>query len=501
MKVVKAHEMGRIEKMAYAEGALEEQFMDQAGASVASGVQQFLARAHLHPRILLLCGPGNNAGDAYVAGRILREGGFVVKAFALAPHDQCSTLCQKKSAAFSQAGGHIEWIKQGDKIRFENYEMILDGILGTGFHGELSPFLREVIEEANQSKLPIVSIDIPSGVDGNSGAMGEVAIQAAETLFLGLPKSGCFLDNAWNHVGKFSVYGFGLEAKYIEEAEPDFILRDPLLPQIVRNRHKYQAGYVLGLGGSKGMAGAPLLASFAALRAGAGIVRLFHPEGMEAELAAAPFEVISQPFNEASFFQEVERASAVFIGPGIGKERRFVDLLARINKPCVIDADALNLLASHPTPFPEQTILTPHHGEMKRLLGIEKGLSSRELLERTQVYAEEQNVTILLKGAPTFIVHPGEKPHLCARGDPGMATAGSGDVLTGIVVALLAQTKEPLWAANLAAHLHAVAGELAAEELSSYSLVASDIIESLPAAFKYQSRNFVSPSSRSTLGV
>lgn len=495
MKIVKAKEMARIEQLAYASGASEESFMNQAGVGLAKLTVSLidpLQKAH----VTLLCGSGNNAGDAYVAGRLLHEAGYSVEALALAPFEKSSPLCQKQSQRFINVGGKIHYISASEDISFAESSLILDGILGTGFHGKIQDLFKAAIEKANASKLPIIAIDIPSGINGTTGEIAEAAIQAADTLFLGLPKVGCFSKEAWNYVGRVHVYDFGLGATFIDLAEEDYVLIDDLmikefLPKIQKNRHKYQAGYVVGIGGSSGMPGAPLLSSFAVLRAGAGIVRLLHPEGMESELGSLPLEVIRQGYAEGNanaILESVKRASAIFIGPGMGTSASALSILQKVlpelDKPCVIDAEALSLLAEHEIKFPSKTIMTPHHGEMKRLLHINEEISFLDLLEKSKAFANQKNITLVLKGAPTFILHPNCKPYVTSRGDPGMATAGSGDVLTGIIAAFLAQTQDPLKAAILGVQLHAIAGEYAAQKWTSYCMVASDITEALPQAIK-----------------
>ena len=496
MKIIAAQEMSRIEKLAYQHGSSELSFMESAGAGVADAAQRLIMRLHLKPHITLLCGSGNNAGDAYVAGRILLQGGFDVQAMALSSFDRSSPLCQLQSRAFQDAGGKIIYIQEVAPKLFDSAGLLIDGILGTGFHGEVKGLLKQVIEAANASECPILSIDIPSGIDGTTGAVGGVAIRATETLFLGLPKKGCFSQDVWGNVGTVRVHNFGLGQEYLDAADAAYLLIDDcimhqMLPKIHRTRHKYQAGYVVGLGGSVGMPGAPIMASFAALRAGAGIIRLLHPAGMESELAAAPFEIIRQGYQTrdvAAILSAMNRASAVFIGPGLGTSQAALSVLQgvlpHLEKPCVIDAEALTILAEHEIALPSQTILTPHHGEMKRLLRAPKDLPFKDLLIQSQSYANDKRVTLVLKGAPTFILHPESLPYVCARGDPGMATAGSGDVLTGIIAAFLAQTHDSLKSVLLGVQLHAIAGEYAAEQWSSYSMTATDIIAALPAVFK-----------------
>lgn len=493
IKVVTAKEMARIEKLAYADGFSEEAFMNKAGEGVAELVQRCIAQGHLKPHILLLCGSGNNAGDVYVAGAILREGGFHVHALSCAPYEKSSPLCQLQSRRFVKSGGIIEYIQKKEEIDFDEATILVDGLLGTGFHGKVEGLFHEMITLANASRLPIVAVDIPSGINGTTGERQGAAIKACDTLFLGLPKTGCFFDEAWNYVGRVHVFNFGLEAKYIADAKEDFFLINDdlikeLFPPIIRTRHKYQAGYVVGVGGAPGMPGAPIMSSFAALRAGAGIVRLLYPEGMESELAFAPYEVIRQAYQDAeTILEAMERASSLFIGPGLGTSPEAVKMLKKvlpaINKPCVIDAEALTILAHHPIKLPPKTILTPQAGEMNRLLGLEKTPPKAELVSRCQHFCEEKNVTLVLKGAPTFIFHPKQKPYISSRGDPGMATAGSGDVLTGVIAAFLAQVGDPLTASILGVYVHGVAGEHACKKWTSYCLAATDITAALPLAF------------------
>lgn len=501
MKVVTAKEMARIEKLAYQKGASEEEFMEAAGKEIAREIQHFIAQKHLKPHILIICGGGNNGGDGYVAARILHEGEFHVKAISLHSFDRCSPLSQKMSLKFQGAGGDIDYISQAEDLSFKGYDLIVDGILGTGFHGQLDPFFRSVIEKMNGSNLPILAIDIPSGINGTTGEIGGGCVHASKTLFLGLPKRGCFVGEAWNHTGDVAVLDFGLQKEFIDQAHADFlmihdemILKD--LPLLVRNRHKYQSGYVVGLGGCPDMPGAPIMSCYAALRAGAGIVRLLHPSDMQKQLAFAPYEVIRQEYEKGdakTVLKEMQKATSVFVGPGIGVSNDILKLLKKvlpaIAKPCVIDAEALFLLAKHHMDLPKETIMTPHTGEMLHLLGIEEKIPMEEMIQRSYEYSNEKNVTLVLKGSPTFIFHPGETPHMCVRGDPGMATAGSGDVLTGIISAFLSQTKDRLKAAILGVQFHAVAGELAAEKYTSYCMIATDIVKCLPQVFKHYHRN------------
>jgi NAD(P)H-hydrate epimerase len=491
-KVVTAQEMSRMEKNAYAKGCSEAEFMETAGTKVAEIVAEFIEENGLEKQVILFVGKGNNGGDAYVAGIKLLAKGFAVQAFHFFPLENCSPLCVKQHGRFQATGRKIHYAKEAESFCFSE-GIILDGLVGTGFSGKAEGILAKAIEQANQSELPILAIDIPSGVDGNDGSVETVAIQAIKTIYLGLPKWGFFTKEGWNHVGQLVGANFGLPEEEINKAQAKAFLYNSevlplLLPPLKRNRHKYDAGYVLGIAGSASMPGAALLSSYAALRAGAGIVRLFYPEGAEQEMAAgAPLELIKESWDLKNFeriLEESKRARAFFVGPGIGRtkmaKKMLSNLLQHISIVTIFDADALYFIAEEPEwHLPRQSILTPHVMEMKRLLKSEKELN----LEACQQYAEAKNITIVLKGAPTFIFHPQTLPLIMTRGDPGMATAGTGDVLTGILAALLAQNMPPREAAFLGTYLHAVAGEIAAHQLTSYGVIASDLIEYLPEAF------------------
>lgn len=490
MKVVSAKQMAAIEERAYQGGASAEEFMEEAGAGIAYLVHQYAEQGDLQRHVVLLCGKGNNAGDAYVAGMHLIGRGYSVFALQLVPLNECSALCQKNHFRFLKAGGQIHQIKDVEDMALPMRGIIVDGIFGTGFKGKTEGLIEQVIVRANASGLPIIAVDIPSGLNGDSGIVESAAIQATATAFLGLPKTGFFLADGWEHVGLLHDVDFGLGYSYIEEAIPDFyLLTAPemrrLMPPIKRTRHKYEAGYVVGLSGSPGMTGAAILSSWAALAGGAGFMRLLHPAGLETALQAAPYEVVRTIVDYSKPDQILEwmnKASAVFIGPGLGREEPIQQLLKAIlpliTVPTVLDADALFFLAENKVILPQQTILTPHKGEMKRLL---KAFPEIDLCRK---FSQENNVTLILKGAPTFIFHPGEIPCVNITGDPGMATAGSGDVLTGLLASLLAQGLAPFEAAQVAVYLHGVAGECAARELTSYCMMASDIIKHFPDAFE-----------------
>lgn len=500
MKVVNAKEMANLESLAYRDGASASEFMEEAGSGIALVVQDYLEKHQLDRHVILLCGKGNNGGDAYVTGIHLLHLDYDVIAYQVHPLSQSSLLCQQNAKRFIEEGGHIFELNSLEEVAFPAEGVIVDGLFGTGFKGKVEEPYKSLIEFVNATRIPIIAIDIPSGLDGENGNVETVAIVANETAFLGLPKTGFFLDQGWDHVGKPRYVDFGLPQEYIEAAIAEFVMLSddmvkPLLPVIKRSRHKYEAGHVVAFAGSPGMPGAAVLCSYASLRSGAGIVHLIHPHEMDAELAGSPAELIRIPYavkNESVIIELLNKANAILIGPGIGKSEESKNRLKKIlsfihDKPIVLDADALNIIAENKEiKIPKNSILTPHKGEMQRLLGMKhKPILNKEFLSKCQEFAEKQQVTLVLKGGPTFIFHPHTPIQANPTGDPGMATAGSGDVLTGILASLLAQNLSPLEAAQLGVYLHGLAGENAAEAKTSYCLTASDIIEYLPEAFLF----------------
>ncbi len=499
MKIVTSKEMSDLEAKAYKDGMQEEEFMEKAGEGVAFIVSDYIENHFLEPHVLLLCGKGNNAGDAYVAGIRLLEMEFEVTAIQVVPIRDTTPLCRENYNRFMQAGGKLwDGSTPFDELFYSQIGVIVDGLFGTGFRGTVQEPFASIIDFANKTRKPIISIDIPSGLNGETGMIEGETVIATETAFLGLPKLGFFLRDGWDSVGKLRYVDFGLPDEYVEASSSKMIMLTsdflfPLLPKVRRSRHKYQAGYVVGLACSPDMPGAGIMAATAALRGGAGIVRLLYPEGMRQELSNSAVELIKTPYdprNPAEVLGYLNKATAVFVGPGMGMEKTTQKLLAEviphIEVPCVIDADALNFLAEHKVTLPGNAILTPHRGEFARL--VHKPYFEEvdwELLELCQKYADDHKVTLVLKGGPTFIFHHGKPIAVNPMGDPGMATAGSGDVLTGLIAALLAQGMPPQHAAMMGVFIHGNAGEHAALDHTSYCMTATDIINYFPEAMMF----------------
>jgi len=407
-KVVSVEEMSRLENEAELQGYSKAHLMDNSARVIADAAEAYIKKFNPHLHISLLTGKGNNAGDAFTAGIRLLEKGFSVGVFPLFPLHLYGSLCRQRFHQFEKTGGKIYPV---GTLAFGDKGIILDGIVGTGFEGEIEGILQSAIIQANQSKLPILAIDIPSGVHGTTGEVGSVAIHATQTIYLGLPKIGFYIGHGWDHVGTLVGADVGLPSKLIDQAHTQaYLLKDQSLslPPFKRSRHKYEAGYVVGIGGSKEMSGAPLLSSLSTLRSGAGIIRLFHSTNMPQYPFS--FEIIQEVYHPKRVFEECKRASSLFIGPGLGKtpktKKLLKQLLPLLTVPTICDADALFFL--NECSLPKRCILTPHRREMERLLP-----GQTAALSTCQAYADQKNVTLLLKGAPSFIFHPQTKPLHC----------------------------------------------------------------------------------------
>lgn len=493
IKVVTPDEMSRIEKIAIGSGCQEADFMENAGKGIAAAIFNSIKTHPNPPHCFVFIGKGNNGGDAFTAAFYLQAAGIIVHVIALYQIKECSVLCQNHWKRYADSGGVIRSLVDLHDDELSGGTIIVDGMVGTGFNGKPHGMLLEGIQKINRSSALVFAVDIPSGLCGSSGCIQAEAVKADYTLFLELPKLGFFMGKGWEVVGKCIQIGFGMPHQFIIQAQASALLVSEeamvcLLPPIKKTRHKYEAGYVLAFAGSQSMLGAAMLSCMAALHAGSGIVRLYSDIGAEACFGA--FEVIKQSFNLESIRHELNRASSFLIGPGIGRcrqaEERVGTLLKEMSRPCVIDADALFFLAEHPEwILPSDAVLTPHQGEMRKLLGIEEPADyDTKWWAECISYAKKRGTVLVVKGAPTVVFSSSEIPVIIPFGDPGMATAGSGDVLTGIIAALLSQKVPSLESAVLGVYLHAKAGEAAAKDQTSYSMVASDIIEHLPDAFK-----------------
>jgi NAD(P)H-hydrate epimerase len=419
------------------EGHDVEAMMERAGQAVAEAVLRRYPDAR---RIGAVCGKGANGGDGKIALRVL------------------------------QAAGR-------DASDLDGADVVIDALFGTGFHGEPRPDAAEQIERMNNGGVPVVAVDLPSGIDASTGEIAGAAVRADVTVTMHAPKVGLLVAPGRFHAGDVEVADIGLEAMETEHrVVTEEILR--FVPRKQEGDTKYTAGSVLVVGGSPGMTGALCLAAEAAFRADAGYVAVATPEAALPVVETRLLEAVKAPLERVD--ELAERASALAVGPGLGRgeeERALVRrLLAELELPAVVDADALFEL--EPGDWPAPRILTPHSGELGRLLGEESRWVDAHRLEAVRRAIERYRCVVLLKGPDTLVGAPGEGVLVRTNGTPALATAGTGDVLTGIIAAFLAKGVE----ARLAAAAGAVAQGRAAELSHRVGMVASDVIAALPRA-------------------
>jgi len=433
---------------------------------------------------LLLCGAGNNAGDGYVVARLARAAGLDVRVLALYPPEELRGDAARAWQDYRDAGGTTDAFSAS---ALRTAELLIDSLLGTGLDREVSGHYRDAIDAINGSGVPVAAIDVPSGLDADRGVPLGVAVNADLTVTFVGRKPGLYLGSGPDYAGQVIFDALDIPVDALGDPQP--LLRlfrradvPSLLPARPATAHKGLFGHVLVVGGNRGMGGAVRLAGEAALRSGAGLVtvatrtdNVLVVTGYRPELMCVGVE------NPAQLEPLLARASVVALGPGLGRDdwaRALFGTLIDCDQPLVLDADALNLLAQAPRRR-NDWLLTPHPGEAGRLLGITNtAVQADRLAVLKRLNADYGGVSIL-KGRGSLVGHRDSLPWLIDAGNPGMATAGMGDVLTGVAAALLAQRPDaPLEAAAAAAWLHASAGDLAARN-GQRGLLAGDVIAEL----------------------
>ena len=408
--------------------------MQRAGAAVAEELMRRFPDAR---RVALHAGGGSNGGDGKIAAELL--------------------------------------VAAGREIVEERPDVIVDALLGTGMKGAPRDDTARVIEQINGAGVPVVAVDIPSGVDGSTGEVAGAAVRADVTVTMHGRKVGLAVAPGRFLAGDVVVADIGIEPGEAANALVTPAILDEV-PRRSRGDNKYTSGHVLVVGGSRGMTGAAALAARAAFRADAGYVTICAPEESVPVLEELVTEAVKRPLQQVD--EAVARADALALGPGLGRDNKELvrRLLAEVALPAVVDADALFEL--EPGDWPAQRVLTPHEGELGRLLGRDSKEIAAHRLASVQEAAERFNAVVVLKGEDSLVAAPGGGVLVCALGLPSLATAGTGDVLTGITAAFLAKGMEPLRAAAAACAAQQLASH-AAEQRAG--LVASDVVEALPS--------------------
>ncbi|HLG94133.1 MAG TPA: NAD(P)H-hydrate dehydratase, partial [candidate division Zixibacteria bacterium] len=477
--------------------------MEKAGAGVAASALEFLGKAR-GKKIAILCGKGNNGGDGLVAARFLLTQKAKVKGFLLPKRRDLkgASLANLKK----YRGPLAEWDGSVKPVLQFEPDLIIDALFGTGFTGKLPGKAAELIGTVNQQRIPVIAVDVPSGFDAHAEGPLQDVFAAARTVTFAYPKASQVFYPGREFVGLLQVVDIGIPPEAVKQkVELNLITPWEIvqwLPARNPEGHKGTFGKVFLLAGSLGMTGAAAMAAEAVLRAGAGMVFLGTASSLCTAIASQLREVVIKPLPEIRkklaialrSLGEVRRyakeADVVAVGPGLGQHYETVELVQRfvadLEKPLVIDADGLNAVAKKPEVLKERkypTVLTPHTGELSRLLKISGEEILADRVRAAKRGAAELNSILLLKGAPTVIASPSGEVWVSPAGNSGMATAGAGDVLMGLLAGFLAQGVEPLKASCAAAFLHGWGGDIVKEKLGERSMIAGDILAALPSAF------------------
>jgi NAD(P)H-hydrate epimerase len=469
--------------------------MDAAGRAVAEAARDAAAAGPAR----IVCGKGNNGGDGLVTARLLAETGYDVEAVLLWP---ASELSADSTANLERFGGAVREIGKGEAHdALAGSGVVVDAIFGTGFSGAPRAPADAAIEAINGCGAPVVAADIASGIDASSGEAAGVAVRAAITVSFHAAKLGHWIAPGKAHTGELRVAEIGIPSG--APAEPaGGVIGDEVLgltPRRQPNSNKFDSGEVVVVGGSRGLTGAVCMAAEAAIRVGAGYATVAVPADLEAIFELKLTEVMSRGFEGAAgrlgsgsadaIVEAAHRAAAVVLGPGLGRHEDSLELARavahRVVAPLLVDADGLNAHAEHLELIAERdapTVLTPHAGELGRLLGCDSREVSEHRLASAREAAERSGAIVVLKGDDTIVADQ-ERLAISRGGSPGLATAGTGDVLSGTIGALLARGMEPFAAACAGVHAHQRAGRISAERIGLVeSVIATDVIGALPAA-------------------
>lgn len=517
MKIVTSFEIREIDKRAQElYGIADSLLMENAGRESAKSIMAHFSGEVGHG-VAIFCGKGNNGGDGFVVARYLMKEGVDVDVFLLVREEELKGIALENFILLKKIGCPINAL-HGEMNEEEDYGwkeivsrkgVIVDAIFGTGFKGSPPPFVEEIIEYINSSNKKICSIDVPSGVNSTTGVVHGKAIRADLTVTFGLPKIGLFTGDGVDRTGRVEIKDIGYPQILIDNSDlKGSLLTDedvaPLFPKRNRSSHKGNFGHLAIISGGPGKRGAAVLASMAAIRSGAGLVTLIVPSSIVDFLPSIGSEIMVEglPCSAEGYFSLesinhlfslLKGKDAVAIGPGISTNPSTIDFmdefLKTLSLPVLLDADALNIIGIlkregrlnlPPTPM----IFTPHPGEMSRLTG--KGIRDiqSDRVGESIHFAKETGAVIVLKGAGTVIASPDGRFWICPLGNPGMASGGVGDVLTGVVGALLSAGNDAEVSAFAGVYIHALAGDMVCDERGEYGMIASDIIDKIPEAIR-----------------
>jgi ADP-dependent NAD(P)H-hydrate dehydratase / NAD(P)H-hydrate epimerase len=515
MKIATSKQMKGIDRRAIREfGIPGPVLMENAAAAVMTEMEAFF-HGPASARIGILCGKGNNGGDGLALARRLSVRGRTVRAALLAPFDEVSgdaginlSVLRRMEDKELVRSASIKTLRE----IIAHSDILVDAMFGTGLSGPLTGLYARAVELVDASGLPVVSIDVPTGIDADTGRVMGKAVKADLTVTMTLLKRGLVLYPGAAYAGVVRVADLGIPLEAVAEERIDLSLIDgnslrDMLDRRPLDSHKGDFGRLLVIAGSPGMTGAAVLAARAALRSGTGLVRVAAPSGQVPVIQVQLCEAVCVPSAESSegtlgtesegeLLKGAAAANACAVGPGLSNHFETAqvvrNLLQRIAVPMVIDADALNALAGHTDLLKKvkaPVILTPHPGEMGRLLGVSTDDVQKDRIGLARDFARRHRVVLVLKGAGTVVATPDGTTFINSTGNPGMASGGTGDALTGVIGGFLAQGRSPVDAARLGVYLHGLAGDLTAREKGEVGSTAGDLIEQLPEAIRKTAEN------------
>ena len=510
MKIATVEQMRNMDKRAITEFDIPDQIlMENAGLAAYEVIKQhFDLRKN---RFLVVCGGGNNGGDGLVVARKLFSNQAQVQLLLLSQAEKfkgSAALNYRIAQKMNIPTLHIDNVEPFQKF-ISDFDVIIDAIFGTGLDRQVGGKYFEIIRLINESAKPVISLDIPSGINGNTGQVMGIAVKAQMTVTFGLPKLGNLLFPGFEHNGKLFVTHISFSPQIFSDPLVKVQTSDPVeLPEKPGDAHKGYCGKVLFVAGAANYLGAPFFSAQAFLKAGGGLSYLATPQNISANIAMQGPEIVFQPLNATAqgtiaydnldfLLDFAGQMEMVVVGPGTSlheeTQQLIRDLVKKTDKPVLIDGDGLTALAKDTSVLKQRqapTILTPHPGEMARLMNLDIRQVQERRIEILRRACEQLNAIIVLKGAHTLTAHPDGNIYLNLTGNPGMATAGSGDVLTGTIAAMFALLKDPLNAARTGVLLHGQAGDFAAQEIGTDGLIARDILNFLPRALQYYRQNW-----------
>lgn len=476
--------------------------METAGGAVARAVTDLDPYAPVR----VVCGKGNNGGDGFVCARQLCDGHRDVVTLLLASASELAGDAKAHYQRLLECGGQVTEISEADGIArgLDSEAIVVDAMLGTGAKGAPKGLVAAVISELQNCNRPVVSVDMPSGIDAASGELlGDKAVSATVTTTFHADKIGLWINPGRCAAGRVEVSDIGIPstaqraANVVTDAHLSSAELLDLYPRREGTANKFSSGSVVVVGGCRGLTGAPCLTSMAAMRTGAGYVQAVVPESLNTIFEEKLLEVMTVPVTdidgfhagvgESAIVDACKRANSIVVGPGCGRASETTalvrSLVRKIDRPIVVDADGLNALVDEPEQLQKReqdTVLTPHSGELARLLAVSSQEVESARLKSARSVAESSGATVVLKGQDTLVVSPTGQLVVNAETTSALATAGSGDVLSGVIAALMARGLPGFEAAALGVYLHSQAALKATDSISKEALIASDLIDSLP---------------------